>query len=617
MTSWLRARPAFRRLWAAATVSQVGDWLSFVAVSALALEAGGGALGLALVLAAHALPAAVLSPVAGALVDRADRRRVMIGADLLAAVVTAAMAAAAMAGAVVAVQLLLLARSAITAATPPAETAAVRRLVHPDELVRANAILAVTWSAAFVAGMALGGVAALLGPALALALDAGTFLVAAALRVSLPAMPPATSPVDGASPGRGVVATATGPARGPALATLLRETPRDTVAALRVAARRPALLAAVLGKAPLGLAGGASWIALNLVGAERAPLGAAALSFGVLQAVRGAGTGLGPALASRLERRGVSEAALGWAARAAMLGAILALAVARSPWALVAVALVWGMGGGTNWLLSHVALQRHAPDEVIGRLAALDELLVTAAMVLGAFAGAAAVAHGGTELAALGGAALGAAAIAAAALVVAAARRAEGGAARAMGSAPGPASGERELAEEVALAEVDAAVAQDRVRGREVEVEVGEHEVIEVVTAAHRLALHPGVGAGAVLGADELPAIERAHVGDAGVQAGAQVGESLLGVGVGRRLGAGELGAGVLGGVARGLELAAQRPLIGRQPPLHVELGIERAGLGVGDRLVEPAVDVAEELGEDGDRRVEEVHRAHATSGAA
>ncbi|MBE7449427.1 MAG: MFS transporter [Kofleriaceae bacterium] len=361
MTSWLRARPAFRRLWAAATVSQVGDWLSFVAVSALALEAGGGALGLALVLAAHALPAAVLSPVAGALVDRADRRRVMIGADLLAALVTAAMAAVAMAGAVVAVQLLLLARSAITAATPPAETAAVRRLVRPDELVRANAILAVTWSAAFVAGMALGGVAAMLGPALALALNAGTFLMAAALRVGLPAMPPATSPVAGAAPGRGVVAAATGPRHGPALATLLRETPRDTVAALRRAA---GVARARCCKAPLD----ARWrrgvdrpqprrrrarAVRRGRAVVRRPAGGARRRH---RARPGAGE---PARAARRQRGG---AGLGGARRHA----------GRDPGAGRGAVAVGAGGGGARVghgrrhqlaedALSHVALQRHAP----------------------------------------------------------------------------------------------------------------------------------------------------------------------------------------------------------------------------------------------------------------
>lgn len=165
MRSLLARRPSFRRLWLAGATSLVGDWLSFVAVGMLAMDGGGGgALALAVVLAAHLLPAALLSPVWGAVVDRFDRRRLLVGADLAASVVTLGMVGAAAAGWLGALQLLLLARSAISAIVPPAETAALRHVVAPDELAPANAILAGTWSVAYVLGMALGGVAATLGP---------------------------------------------------------------------------------------------------------------------------------------------------------------------------------------------------------------------------------------------------------------------------------------------------------------------------------------------------------------------------------------------------------------------------------------------------------------------
>lgn len=395
--SLLRQYPAFRRLWLAGAISQVGDWLSFVAVSVLALSAGGGALGLALVFAAHALPAAVLAPFAGALVDRVDRRRVLVGAELVAAAVTAAMAVAAAAGWLAVVHALLMVRSAISVIVPTAEVAAVRRLVGPGALVRANAILAATWSVAYVAGMALGGAAALLGPALALALDAGTFVVAAAVHATLPAMP-----VEGAPR--------------TTLATVVRSTPRDTAVALRAAAAHRPLLAALLAKATLAIAGGAGWIALNLVGASAQPFGAAALSFGVLQAVRGAGTGVGPAVAAWLTAHGAREATLHHAARLAMLGSIAALAIARDPVSLLVVSLVWGAGTGTNWVISQAGLQRHATDAVIGRLAAFDELLFTVAMVASAVGGAVIADAAGPGAAALIGAGLGTVTVTAAAL---------------------------------------------------------------------------------------------------------------------------------------------------------------------------------------------------------
>lgn len=389
--SLIRRHPTFRRLWAAGAVSLVGDWFSLVAVAALASagasSAGHGALALALVFAAHALPGAVLSPVAGALVDGLDRRRVLIAADLLAAVVTVAMVGLAVAGAASAIPALVLVRSGIVALVPPGESAAVRALVAEDDLLAANGILAATWSLAFVVGMTLGGLATLLGPTLALALDAASFALAAGLHATLPALP---SPA----------------ARRP-LAAIVRAVPADTRAALRVAAADRPLLRAVLGKAPLGLAGGAGWVTLNLLGDVARPFGAAAVSFGILQAIRGAGTGVGPAVAMRLGRAGVGEPVLQRVAVALAIVAIATLAVARAPWALAVACLAWGTGTGANWVLSHVALQRRAGDAVIGRLAAFDELLVTLAMVASAFAGAAAVAAAGVGAAPLVGAGLG------------------------------------------------------------------------------------------------------------------------------------------------------------------------------------------------------------------
>ena len=72
-------------------MSLVGDWLSLVAVATLAQASGGGAFALALVFAAHALPGALLAPVAGAIVDGFDRRRVLVAADAVASLITVAM----------------------------------------------------------------------------------------------------------------------------------------------------------------------------------------------------------------------------------------------------------------------------------------------------------------------------------------------------------------------------------------------------------------------------------------------------------------------------------------------------------------------------------------------
>lgn len=381
MIRLLRARPSFRRLWFAGTLSLVGDWLSFVAVSLLAVEKGGGALALAMVLAVHALPQALVTPIAGVVADRLDRRKILLAVPLFQSALTLGMAFFAWRGEVGPVQVLLLVRSAATAFVAPAEMAALRHTVESDELTTANAVVSGTWSLAYVAGMALGGVIAVLGPVPAIVLDAFSFLLAAAFLRGMPSM----------RPDRG--ASEHGAPRGASVSVV-----RELRAALGLALERPALFRAVFSKAPVAVAGGAGWVVLNLVAEKTAVFGTAALSLGILQAVRGAGTGLGPLAASALPARG---RAARWAPHLAVGLSVLGIAafpvVERAPALLLCAALVWGMGSGANWVLSSASLQRLSPDSAIGRLASLDELATTAAMVAGGFIAVAAL-EGGTGI---------------------------------------------------------------------------------------------------------------------------------------------------------------------------------------------------------------------------
>ena len=82
--------PIFRRLWSAIAISSLGDWLGLLATTALAayltkddssIAQGAAVSG---VLLTRLLPDLILSPFAGALVDRFDRRTVAIVGDTLA-----------------------------------------------------------------------------------------------------------------------------------------------------------------------------------------------------------------------------------------------------------------------------------------------------------------------------------------------------------------------------------------------------------------------------------------------------------------------------------------------------------------------------------------------------
>jgi predicted MFS family arabinose efflux permease len=354
----LRVR-AFRRLWFGDAVSLLGDWFTYVAVGTLAV-AEGSLWAVAMVLLAHTLPRAVLSPIAGRLADRHDRRTIVIGFSLLRAVVVVGMIAAVDAGATGVVQALLFVRMGLGAFVDPAAGAALPQVVPAEAVGPANALLGATWSVMFAVGVGLGGLAtAEIGTIGALAIDGVTFLIAAAIFAGLPRLPPGT----GAPHDRGRLADAW------ALAW------RD----------RPVLQAA-LAKLPLGFASGGAWIWLHAVAGQQR-LGDAALALGTLHAVRGVGTGLGPLLWTRIHVWNGTVAGMHvatWLGFAAIAGFV----VSPTPVVALIVVTLWGMGVGANWVAATTRLQTLTPNHALGRIGGIHLMITTAGQCLGGVLGA-------------------------------------------------------------------------------------------------------------------------------------------------------------------------------------------------------------------------------------
>ena len=121
-------------------------------------------MAVAWVLAAHALPMAIMSPVSGPLADRFDRRRILIVSYLAASILTLCMWWVAEAS-VALLQTMLFLRVCVSSVGSTARTASIPQVVRRDELHSANALLGLTWSITFALGLALGGFAvAGLGP---------------------------------------------------------------------------------------------------------------------------------------------------------------------------------------------------------------------------------------------------------------------------------------------------------------------------------------------------------------------------------------------------------------------------------------------------------------------
>jgi MFS family permease len=172
-------------------VSSCGDWLYNVALLAFVYERTGSATWVAVTTAARVVPMLLLGPFGGALADRWDRRRLLLGSDLARAGLIGGLAViVALDGPPAAAPLLAALATAAGIATPPCVAACTARFVPAPERQAANGLRAAIGQAAIVVGPALGAILlALAGPATAIGIDALTFLVSFAAIAAIPAGP--------------------------------------------------------------------------------------------------------------------------------------------------------------------------------------------------------------------------------------------------------------------------------------------------------------------------------------------------------------------------------------------------------------------------------------------
>jgi predicted MFS family arabinose efflux permease len=344
----LRSNPSVARLWVAQAVSLVGDWFTLIALSVLVSgETAGSGVTVSGLLLVQILPTVVVGPYAGVLVDRWDRRRLLVASDLLRAVIVVALVFAVIPGRLPLLFILAFLHFSVATVFEPARAALLPRLVRGEELVAATTLSTVTWSVMTAFGGALGGlVLAGVGLRTAFFVDSLTFLVSASLvaRLATPAA---------AGQGQG----------------LPRATFREGVL---WAIAHPGVGSATLVKVINGVA--LADMFLVLYGTRLFVHGrGGAVSVGLLYASFGAGAVLGPLLLGRLYddsipglRRRITVGAL------LITCGMLLLRVAGSlPVAAIAI-MLRGMGGAANWTWSILILQKGAPNRLLGRLVAID-----------------------------------------------------------------------------------------------------------------------------------------------------------------------------------------------------------------------------------------------------
>lgn len=184
----------FRSLWAAESLSQVGDQLARVALAILVYARTNSAALAALSLALSYTPALIGSALLSGLADRFPRREVMVACDLASVVLVLLMAVPGMPLAVVCVAMAGV--SLVGGPFKAARLALLPEVVSGDAYVAALALRSITIQCAQLLGFAGGGVlAGVIDPHVALVADAVTFGVSALLvRFGVRSRPAAASP---------------------------------------------------------------------------------------------------------------------------------------------------------------------------------------------------------------------------------------------------------------------------------------------------------------------------------------------------------------------------------------------------------------------------------------
>ena len=143
----LRGNPNVRNLWAAQSVSQLGDWFNSVALLGLIISLTNSPISASLTVVFQMLPAAITSVfIGGYIADRFDRKKVMIAADIARAIIALSFILIRSPEWVWVAYAGTLLLSVGSAFFDPATAAALPNLCRPGELMTANALQQSTWA---------------------------------------------------------------------------------------------------------------------------------------------------------------------------------------------------------------------------------------------------------------------------------------------------------------------------------------------------------------------------------------------------------------------------------------------------------------------------------------
>jgi MFS family permease len=333
---------AFTYIWLAQLVSSMGSALTTLAASVLVYRETGSALSVGLMLIATSGPTVLIGLFAGVFVDRYDRKRVMLVADVLRAVLLLLIPFLiqwSLNWLYVIVALI----SAITQFFDSAHASVLPEVASDEELSSANALMSISTVGSQMLGFAAAGlIVSNLPVEWAFYLDSATFVISALFigLTSLPAMP--------------VIET-----------TSLRAISENLMAGIHVVGNTPILRSLFLVAVPVFMNFGLNNTLLLPFALEE--LNATELEFGLQQAAEAVGIALGSLFMARLADR-IREGQ--WLAISYLLMALISIWYSYASSIALGIFLIGliGLVNAPSFIGRQLVIQRSTPREMRGRV---------------------------------------------------------------------------------------------------------------------------------------------------------------------------------------------------------------------------------------------------------
>jgi len=357
----------FRFLWFGQIISLLGDWFNLIAAATLVAELTGSGTAIGGLFVVRMLAPFIVSPLAGVVTDRVNRKYILVTADLLRSVTVLGFLFIRDPGDIWLLYTLTFIQLGISGFFFPSRNAILPDIVSGKNIGAANALSAATWSVMLALGAALGGIASgTWGVYTAFMIDSATFLLSALLLTQI---------------NYKLVITKE------AFTKTIRNSVHQYIDGLNYLVKHIDIFFIALNKAAITLFSFGGFQVIQVRISEKIfVIGeGGSTSLGLMFAIAGVGTGLGPIIVRRYvgDRQDALRKAITAGYVLILIGMLIITPLSNFGSVLTGI-MIRGIGGGIVWVFSTQLLLQLLPNRYRGRVFSTEFALFTLMSAFGA-----------------------------------------------------------------------------------------------------------------------------------------------------------------------------------------------------------------------------------------